>query len=87
MLRFLTAGESHGEALLGILEGMPSGLKIDNVFIDGELKRRQQGYGRGARMKIEDDSARILSGLSHGISIGSPISILIANKDFSIDSL
>ncbi|MBU1007374.1 MAG: chorismate synthase [Candidatus Omnitrophica bacterium] len=87
MLRFLTAGESHGEALLGILEGMPSGLNIDNVFIDGELKRRQQGYGRGARMKIEDDSARILSGLRHGISIGSPISLLIANKDFSIDSL
>ena len=87
MLRFLTGGESHGEALLGILEGMPSGLKLDNTFIDKELKRRQQGYGRGARMKIEDDHAKILSGLLKGVTIGSPISILIANKDFSIDKL
>ena len=59
MLRFLTAGESHGEALLGILEGMPSGLRIDNAFIDAELKKRQEGYGRGDRMKIEKDNARI----------------------------
>ena len=87
MLRFLTAGESHGEALLGILEGMPSGVKIDNAFLDKELKRRQGGYGRGERMKIEDDKARILSGLRKGVTIGSPVSILIANKDFSIDKL
>ena len=87
MLRFLTAGESHGEALLGILEGMPSGVKIDNAFLDKELKRRQEGYGRGERMKIEDDKARILSGLRKGVTIGSPVSILIANKDFSIDKL
>ncbi len=87
MLKFLTAGESHGEALTGILEGMPAGLKIDYAFIDNELKRRQQGYGRGERMKIEEDSARILSGLRKGITIGSPISIVIENKDFSIDRL
>jgi chorismate synthase len=87
MLRFLTAGESHGEALVGILEGMPSGLKIDSSLIDKDLKRRQEGYGRGDRMKIEDDRAKILSGLKNGVTIGSPLSILIENKDFSIDKL
>ncbi len=87
MLRFLTAGESHGEALLGILEGIPCGLKVDTKFIDKELKNRQQGYGRGDRMKIEEDHAKILSGLMKGITIGSPISIFIENKDFSIDKL
>jgi len=87
MLRFLTAGESHGEALLGILEGLPCGLKVDIKFIDKELKARQQGYGRGERMKIEDDHAKVFSGLMKGITIGSPISILIENKDFTIDKL
>ncbi|MFH1854471.1 MAG: chorismate synthase [Candidatus Omnitrophota bacterium] len=87
MLRFLTAGESHGEALVGILEGMPSGIKIDNDYVNRELQRRQGGYGRGDRMKIEKDEARILSGLIKGITIGSPVSILIENKDFSIDKL
>lgn len=87
MLRFLTGGESHGEALVGILEGMPSGLKLDSAFINGELKRRQQGYGRGGRMKIEEDHVRILSGLRQGLTIGSPVSLVIENKDFSIDEL
>ena len=87
MLRFLTAGESHGEALVGILEGMPSGLKIDASDINKDLKRRQEGYGRGQRMQIEEDRARILSGLMRGVTIGSPIAILIENKDFSIDKL
>jgi len=87
MLRFLTAGESHGEALLSILEGMPSGLKVNTKFIDKELKNRQQGYGRSERMKIEEDHAKILSGLIKDVTIGSPISILIKNKDFSIDEL
>ena len=87
MLRFLTAGESHGEALLGILEGMPSGLKLDNAFIDKELKRRQEGPGRGERMRIEHDRAKLLSGLKQGITIGSPVSILIENKDSSMDKL
>ena len=87
MLRFLTAGESHGEALVGILEGMPSGLKIDAAKINKDLKRRQEGYGRGARMQIEYDSARLLSGFMQGVTIGSPIAILIENQDFSIDKL
>ena len=87
MLRYLTAGESHGEALIGILEGMPAALKVDVGFVDEELKRRQQGYGRGDRMNIEEDRARIVSGLRGGVTIGSPVSIFIENKDFSIDKL
>jgi len=87
MLRFLTAGESHGEALVGILEGMPFGLKIDTGDINKDLKRRQEGYGRGVRMQIERDQVKILSGLMKGETIGSPIAILIENKDFSIDKL
>ncbi|MDP2981232.1 MAG: chorismate synthase [Candidatus Omnitrophota bacterium] len=86
-MRFLTAGESHGEALTGILEGMPSGLKIDAGDINKDLKRRQEGYGRGARMQIENDQVKILSGLMKGETIGSPIAIFIENKDFSIDKL
>jgi chorismate synthase len=82
MLRYFTAGESHGEALVGLLSGMPAGLKVDQAFLDRELWRRQQGYGRGGRMKIERDSAHILSGVRHGSTIGSPISILLENKDW-----
>ena len=69
MLRYLTAGESHGKALVAILEGAPAGLKVDINLINKELKRRQQGYGRGARMKIESDKVEILSGLKKGITI------------------
>lgn len=87
MLRYMTAGESHGECLVAILEGMVAGLKVEASLINEELKRRQQGYGRGKRMAIESDKARIVSGLRSGVSIGSPISILIKNKDFSIDKL
>jgi chorismate synthase len=87
MLRYLTAGESHGKCLLAILEGMPSGLEIDGGKINQELKRRQMGSGRGARMKIEQDKAQILAGLHHGITIASPIALMIENKDSSIESL
>jgi len=87
MLRYLTAGESHGKALLAILEGMPAGLRIDLATINQELKRRQQGIGRGRRMQIEKDRAEILSGLKKGITLGSPIALLIENKDFSIERL
>lgn len=87
MLRFLTAGESHGKALLGILEGMPAGLKIDTNFINKELARRQSGYGRGARMKIEKDTVEILSGTKNGITIASPLGLSIRNKDASINTL
>jgi|SRR5438270_1612074 len=82
MLRYFTAGESHGEALLAFISGIPAGLKIDQAFIDRELWRRQQGYGRGGRMKIERDTAHILSGVRQGSTIGSPISILLENKDW-----
>src|SRR5215831_16784910 len=82
MLRYFTAGESHGEALLAFLSVVPAGLKVDQPFIDRELWRRQQGYGRGGRMKIETDTAHIVSGVRHGITIGSPVSIEIANRDW-----
>jgi len=82
MLRYFTAGESHGEALVAFLSGLPAGLKIDQAFLDRELWRRQQGYGRGGRMKIETDTAHILSGVRHAITIGSPIAVQIANRDW-----
>jgi chorismate synthase len=81
-LRYIIAGESHGKALVGILEGIPSGLSISAEDIDRDLKRRQGGYGRGGRMKIESDHAEILSGVRWGKTIGSPITVLIANKDY-----
>jgi chorismate synthase len=82
MLRYFTAGESHGEALVAFLSGMPAGLNVDQAFLDRELWRRQQGYGRGGRMKIETDKAHILSGVRQGKTIGSPIAILLENKDW-----
>ena len=82
MLRYLTSGESHGEALVAFLSGMPAGLHVDQAFLDRELWRRQQGYGRGGRMKIERDTAHILSGVRHGMTIGSPIAVLLENKDW-----
>ena len=82
MFRFFTAGESHGEALVAVVSGMPSGVAIDQAFLDRELWRRQQGYGRGGRMKIERDAAHIVSGIRQGKTIGSPIAILLENKDW-----
>ncbi len=82
MIRLMTSGESHGKALSVIIEGMPAGLQIDVKYINKELSRRQKGYGRGERMKIESDQAEILSGVRYGETIGSPISIQIKNKDF-----
>lgn len=81
-LRFLTAGESHGKALIGILEGMPSGLSVTEGELRHELKRRKLGYGRGARQKIEDDAVEIISGIRHGKTLGSPVGLLIWNKDW-----
>ena len=80
--RFLTAGESHGKCLTAIIEGLPAGLKIDVEFINSELKRRQQGYGRGGRMKIESDTVEITSGVRFGKTLGSPVTLVIYNKDF-----
>ena len=82
MLRFETAGESHGECLVATLTGLPAGVPISLPAVDRELWRRQQGFGRGGRMKIETDTAHIVSGVRHGATIGSPIAILIENKDW-----
>ena len=82
MIRFLTAGESHGKALTTIVEGFPSNLKIENDYLNFHLKRRQAGYGRRLRMKIETDTAEILSGIRFQKTLGSPISLLIRNKDW-----
>ncbi len=82
MIRFSTAGESHGEALIAMISGLPAGVPVDLEFINRELWRRQQGYGRGGRMKIETDKAHILSGVRHGKTIGSPIAIEIVNRDW-----
>lgn len=82
MLRFHTAGESHGEALIAVISGVPAGLPVDGEFVDRELWRRQQGFGRGGRMRIETDAAHFVSGVRHGKTIGSPIAIQLANKDW-----
>ncbi|PYX59346.1 MAG: chorismate synthase [Acidobacteria bacterium] len=82
MLRYFTAGESHGEALVAFISGLPAGLKVNQAFLDRDLWRRQQGYGRGGRMKIERDTAHILSGVRQAQTIGSPVAILLENKDW-----
>ena len=81
-IKYLTAGESHGKGLLGILNGMPAGLKIDEKYILNQLSRRQKGYGRGRRMKIENDRAEIYSGVRLGKTIGAPIGLIIKNADY-----
>jgi len=81
MLRFLTAGESHGPSLIAILDGMPAGLPLDASIIDPELARRQKGYGSGGRMKIEKDTVQILSGVMAGETTGAPIAMLVQNAD------
>src|SRR6187401_2882557 len=80
--RFTTAGESHGPGLVAIVEGLPAGLELDRERIDREMARRQLGHGRGGRMKIESDSVEIRSGLRHGLTLGSPIAVLVANRDY-----
>jgi len=87
MLRFLTAGESHGPTLVAILEGMPSGVPIALDRLQREMRRRQLGYGRGPRMQLETDTVELLSGIRRGATLGSPIALLIKNKDASIDRL
>ncbi len=82
MLRFLTAGESHGQALVMTLDGMPAGLEIDIDALNAQLRRRQGGYGRGRRMQIESDRAEILAGVRHGRTTGAPIALLIRNRDW-----
>ncbi len=82
MIRFLTAGESHGKSLIALVEGFPSNLKIENDYINFHLKRRQTGYGRGLRMKIETDTAEILSGIRFQKTLGSPIALMVKNRDW-----
>ncbi len=81
-LRFTTAGESHGPGLVAIVEGLPAGLELDRARLDADMARRQLGHGRGGRMKIERDSVEIRSGVRHGLTLGSPVSILVANRDY-----
>jgi chorismate synthase len=81
MLRFLTAGESHGPGLTVIVEGLPAAVPVDRAAIDADLRRRQGGYGRGGRMKIEKDAVEIVSGVRHGLTLGSPVSFLVRNRD------
>src|SRR3972149_3139457 len=82
MLRFLTAGESHGRGLVGIMEGMVAGLPLGREDIQKDLARRKKGFGRGARMAIEKDQVEILSGVRHGLTLGSPISLFIPNREW-----
>src|SRR3954464_3379533 len=80
--RFTTAGESHGPGLVAIVEGIPAGLELDREALDCEMARRQLGHGRGGRMKIESDSVEVRSGVRHGRTLGSPIAVLVANRDY-----
>ncbi len=82
MFSYLTAGESHGPALVGILDGLPAHLRLDVAAIDGTLARRQGGYGRGARMKIEQDRVEFLAGVRGLETLGSPIAVIVHNRDY-----
>lgn len=87
MLRLLTAGESHGKTLLAILDGFPAGLTIDTVRINRELERRQGGYGRGGRQKLETDTVDILTGVWQGTTLGSPLTLAVVNRDYKLERL
>ncbi len=87
MLRYLTAGESHGKALVALVDGFPAGVPLQVELIDAELRRRQGGYGRGGRQRLETDHVEVLSGVWRGVTLGSPIALVIPNKDFKIDRM
>jgi chorismate synthase len=87
MLRLLTAGESHGKTLLALIDGFPAGLMIDTARIDRELARRQGGYGRGGRQKLETDTVEILTGIWQGVTLGSPLTLAVANRDYKLERL
>src|SRR5688572_18196996 len=86
-LDYQTAGESHGPGILAVVTGLPAGVKLDEELINGELSRRQGGYGRGGRQRIETDRVEFLSGVRRGKSIGSPLTMLVRNKDSRLDDL
>jgi chorismate synthase len=87
MLRYFTAGESHGRAMLALVDGFPAGVCIDSEAINAELRRRQGGYGRGGRQRLEDDAVEILSGTWRGTTLGSPIALLVPNRDYKIERM
>src|SRR5262245_28754223 len=87
MLRLLTAGESHGKTLVAVVDGFPAGVTIDAAIIDRELERRQGGYGRGGRQKLETDAVEVLTGIWQGATIGSPVTLVIANRDDKLERL
>ena len=87
MLRYWTAGESHGKTLLALVDGFPAGLTIETDSIDADLKRRQGGYGRGGRQKIETDTVEVLTGIWQNVTLGSPIALQVINKDFKLERL
>src|SRR5918992_4708834 len=82
-LRFVTAGESHGPGLVAIVEGLPAGLRIDREALDRDMARRQLGHGRGGRMKIEKDAVEVRSGVRHGRTLGGPVALQVANRDYA----
>src|ERR687884_1287693 len=82
-LRVVTAGESHGPGLTCVVEGLPAGLELDRAAIDRDLARRQLGHGRGGRMKIEKDAAQVTAGVRHGRTLGSPVALQVANRDYA----
>ena len=87
MLRYWTAGESHGKTLLALVDGFPAGVEISASAIDQELRRRQGGYGRGGRQRIETDRVEILTGIWKGVSLGSPIALQVINKDYKLERM
>ncbi|MCA9170842.1 MAG: chorismate synthase, partial [Planctomycetales bacterium] len=87
MLRYWTAGESHGKALIALIDGFPAGVSLDPEPINAELRRRQGGYGRGGRQRIETDTVDILTGIWHGESLGSPIALQVVNRDYKLERL
>ena len=87
MLRYWTAGESHGKSLVAIVDGFPAGVALDTAAIDAELRRRQGGYGRGGRQRIETDRVEILSGIWHNTTLGSPIALQVVNKDYKLERM
>ena len=87
MLRYFTAGESHGRAMLALVDGFPAGVRVDVEAINAELRRRQGGYGRGGRQRLEDDAVEVLSGMWRGTTLGSPIALLVPNRDYKIERM
>ena len=87
MLRYWTAGESHGKTLIALIDGFPAGVPLETDSIDVELKRRQGGYGRGGRQRIESDKVEILTGIWRGVSLGSPIALQVVNRDYKLERL